>query len=106
MATRTEPRISQAALAERAGISRKWVYEFESGKPTAELGLLLRVLDILDGQLAQWRASGRPSLGHWSIAVTFGEKPPAAGGRVLRRTGCWITVDFGGGRSDGTAADA
>ena len=40
--------MSQAQLADRAGVSRKWIYEFEAGKPSAELGLLLRVLDALD----------------------------------------------------------
>jgi HTH-type transcriptional regulator/antitoxin HipB len=39
--------MSQADLAARAGVSRKWIYEFESGKSTAALGLLLRVLDAL-----------------------------------------------------------
>jgi HTH-type transcriptional regulator / antitoxin HipB len=39
--------ISQAELAARAGVSRKWVYEFEAGKPAAELRLILRVLDAL-----------------------------------------------------------
>jgi HTH-type transcriptional regulator / antitoxin HipB len=39
--------ISQAELARRAGVSRKWIYEFEAGKPTAEFGLLLRVLEEL-----------------------------------------------------------
>jgi HTH-type transcriptional regulator/antitoxin HipB len=39
--------MSQAELARRAGVSRKWIYEFEAGKPTAELGLLLRVLEEL-----------------------------------------------------------
>jgi y4mF family transcriptional regulator len=39
--------ISQAELAMRAGVSRKWVYEFEAGKPTVELRLILRVLDAL-----------------------------------------------------------
>ena len=43
--------LSQAELAHRAGVSRKWVYEFEAGKPTAEFGLLLRVLDVLDLRL-------------------------------------------------------
>ena len=38
---------NQAQLAERAGVSRKWIYEFEAGKPTAEFGLLLSVLDEL-----------------------------------------------------------
>lgn len=44
---RSDLGISQADLAERAGVSRKWVYEFESGKPAAEVSLLLRVLDAL-----------------------------------------------------------
>lgn len=44
---RTDLGISQAELAKRAGVSRKWIYEFEAGKPTAEFGLLLRVLDAL-----------------------------------------------------------
>ncbi len=39
--------MNQAELAERAGVSRKWIYEFEAGKPTAEFGLLLSVLDEL-----------------------------------------------------------
>lgn len=39
--------MSQADLAAHAGVSRKWIYEFEAGKSTAELGLLLRVLDAL-----------------------------------------------------------
>jgi HTH-type transcriptional regulator/antitoxin HipB len=44
---RTDLGVSQAELAKRTGVSRKWIYEFEAGKPTAELGLLLRVLDAL-----------------------------------------------------------
>jgi HTH-type transcriptional regulator/antitoxin HipB len=39
--------MTQAELALQAGVSRKWVYEFEAGKPTAELRLILRVLDAL-----------------------------------------------------------
>ena len=39
--------LTQAELALRAGVSRKWVYEFEAGKPSAELRLILRVLDAL-----------------------------------------------------------
>ena len=48
---RLQLRLSQDGLAQRAGVSRKWVYEFEAGKPHAELGHLLRVLDALDLQL-------------------------------------------------------
>jgi HTH-type transcriptional regulator/antitoxin HipB len=43
--------MTQADLAARAGVSRKWIYEFEAGKPNAELGLILRVLDTLGFQL-------------------------------------------------------
>jgi HTH-type transcriptional regulator/antitoxin HipB len=39
--------LSQANLASRAGVSRKWVYELEAGKATAEFGLILRILDAL-----------------------------------------------------------
>jgi HTH-type transcriptional regulator/antitoxin HipB len=39
--------LNQANLAKRAGVSRKWVVEFEAAKPSAELGLALRVLDAL-----------------------------------------------------------
>ncbi len=39
--------ISQVELASRAGVSRKWISEFEAGKSTAEFGLVLRVLDAL-----------------------------------------------------------
>lgn len=44
---RLELDLSQDQLARRAGVSRKWVYEFEAGKPTAEFGHVLRVLDAL-----------------------------------------------------------
>lgn len=48
---RLQLRLSQDQLAQRAGVSRKWVYEFEAGKAHAELGHVLRVLDALDLQL-------------------------------------------------------
>jgi HTH-type transcriptional regulator / antitoxin HipB len=52
--------ISQAELARRAGVSRKWIYELEGGKPTAEFGLLLRVLDELDLELELSARSSQP----------------------------------------------
>ena len=48
---RRELGLSQAQLAERIGVSRKWVSEFERGKATAELGLVLRLLESLDLQV-------------------------------------------------------
>jgi y4mF family transcriptional regulator len=44
---RTDLGMSQDELASRAGVSRKWVVEFESGKPSAEFALVIRVLDAL-----------------------------------------------------------
>lgn len=44
---RKERGLSQGELAIRSGVSRKWVSEFEAGKPSAELGLVMRVLDTL-----------------------------------------------------------
>lgn len=43
--------LTQAELAARAGVSRAWVNEVEAGKPTLELGLVLRLLDHLGLQL-------------------------------------------------------
>ncbi|MHB1446391.1 MAG: helix-turn-helix domain-containing protein [Acidimicrobiales bacterium] len=44
---RTDLGLNQAELAERVGVSRKWIYEFEAGKPRAEFVLVMRVLDEL-----------------------------------------------------------
>jgi HTH-type transcriptional regulator/antitoxin HipB len=44
---RTDLGLSQVALARRAGVSRKWISEFEAGNLSAEIGLVLRVLDAL-----------------------------------------------------------
>lgn len=40
--------MTQAELAEKAGLSRWWVNEFESGHPRAELHLVMNVLDALE----------------------------------------------------------
>ncbi len=57
--------LSQAELAARAGVSRKWIYQFEAGKPTAELRLILRVLDalglVLDVAYDEQTAAGQPT---------------------------------------------
>ena len=42
---------TQSELANRAHVSRQWISEFEAGKPTAELGLMIRLLDALDLRL-------------------------------------------------------
>ncbi len=50
-AQRTTLELSQDALAERAGVSRRWISMFENGHETAEVGKLLAVLDALDIRL-------------------------------------------------------
>lgn len=45
---RIDLELSQGDLADRAGVSRKWINEFEAGgKATAELGHVLRVLEAM-----------------------------------------------------------
>ncbi len=43
--------LSQADLATRAGVSRPWLSDVEAGKPTAEIGLVLRLVDALGFRL-------------------------------------------------------
>jgi HTH-type transcriptional regulator/antitoxin HipB len=40
-------KLDQNDLAERVGVSRKWIVDVEKGKPRVELGLVLRTLDAL-----------------------------------------------------------
>ena len=43
--------LSQDALAARAGVSRRWLSAFESGKGSVELVMVLRTLAALDLEL-------------------------------------------------------
>lgn len=43
---------TQAETAGRAGVSRKWLSDFETGKATVDLAAVLRLLDVLDITLA------------------------------------------------------
>lgn len=40
--------LDQAELARRIGVSRQWLIEVERGKARAEIGLILRALNVLD----------------------------------------------------------
>ena len=59
--------LDQRALAERVGVSRKWIVSVEKGKQRAEVGLLLRTLRALDLVLTvvgtEARAAGEPAEG-------------------------------------------
>lgn len=45
---RVDAGLTQAEAAAAAGVSRQWLNELERGKPTAQLGLVLAVLEALD----------------------------------------------------------
>ena len=59
--------LSQADAAHRAGVSRKWLVEFEAGKPTAQLLQVTRLLDALGLNLTV----GHGSLGAVASKVTL-----------------------------------
>jgi y4mF family transcriptional regulator len=40
-------KIRQADLARRVGVSRQWIVAMEQGKPSVEIGLVLRTLETL-----------------------------------------------------------
>lgn len=44
---RREIGMSQTSLADKAGVSRRWLSDLEAGKATAEIGLVFRTLDAL-----------------------------------------------------------
>lgn len=43
--------LSQAALAERIGVERKWIIRLEAGNSVAELGAVLRAIEALNCDL-------------------------------------------------------
>lgn len=44
---RKRAKLDQATLAERIGVSRKWVIDAEGGNPGAAIGTLLRALGVV-----------------------------------------------------------
>lgn len=57
---------TQAEVAAAAGVSRAWLAQAEAGKATAAVGLVMRVLDTLDLDLAtsiRGAAPARPERG-------------------------------------------
>jgi y4mF family transcriptional regulator len=58
---RRDLRLTQAALASQAGVSRRWLADLEAGKPTIEVGLVLRVLRALGLELMAAPVDPRPN---------------------------------------------
>lgn len=56
---RKELGLSQTDLARQIGVSRQWVSAFETGKPGAELRLVMALLDALG--LGLWVGDEKPS---------------------------------------------
>jgi y4mF family transcriptional regulator len=52
--------LDQADLAKKIGTSRKWVIDVEKGHPRAELGLVLRALNVLGVHLEAFLPNPRP----------------------------------------------
>ena len=44
---RTRLGLKQQSLANQVGVSRQWLIEIEKGKPRAEIGLVLRAIEVL-----------------------------------------------------------
>lgn len=59
-ATRVAQHLRQEQLAAAAGVGLRFLIELEGGKPTAQLGKALKVLDTL-GCRVEITASSRPS---------------------------------------------
>jgi putative transcriptional regulator len=51
---------SQSLLAEKVGVSRLWVSQFENGKETVEFGLVLKTIRALDLLLDVTKLSKNP----------------------------------------------
>jgi HTH-type transcriptional regulator / antitoxin HipB len=73
--------LSQSELARRSGISRKWISEFEAGKPRAEFALVLRILETLGLSIGISEdlsaAAAMPAKAVFSAAATAGPSPGA-----------------------------
>ena len=70
---RQEKSLSQSALAALLGVGRKWVIGVEAGNSKAELGLILKTLDVL---------GLRASLGEEGQASQVEDRPRAEPSRL------------------------
>jgi HTH-type transcriptional regulator/antitoxin HipB len=67
--------LSQSAVAERAGVGRDWVIGLEKGKPTAEIGLVLRTLRVLGLTIQIGSSSTTHDQGRINLDELLGEAP-------------------------------
>ncbi|MCB2413936.1 helix-turn-helix domain-containing protein [Demequina sp. TTPB684] len=68
---RTKAALSQGELADKIGVSRKWIADLEKGHPRAQLHLVLDVLNALDALVDVIDAPGaQPTVGTPAYAAT------------------------------------
>ncbi|MET0986780.1 MAG: helix-turn-helix domain-containing protein [Steroidobacteraceae bacterium] len=61
--------LSQAALAQRVGVERKWIVRLEAGNDTAEFDSVLRTLEALNCDLILHPRATHPRPAHPSGAL-------------------------------------
>ncbi len=74
-AMRRDQGLTQAEVADLAGVSRKWVSEVEQGKPSAEMGRVLQVAHALGFEITCVRAP-EPELDLSAYVAGFALPPP------------------------------
>ena len=81
----------QQTLADQVGVSRQWIVAIEQGKPRAEIGLLLKTLQVLEIKLEiPGEARGEPASVAEQAPVMPAKAPsdrPARAPRTARPTG-------------------
>lgn len=88
-ATRNALKLSQEEVAKRAGVSRKFVSEFEHGHSRAEFGKVVSVLEALNVKLAMIdtkRPKGLTSTNLHEHVKNINVDSPLARRRLQRRT--------------------
>lgn len=66
--------LSQAEVASRAGVSRAWLSNVERGKPSAEVGLVLRLLGVLGLALQVSEPVGSPDIDLDEVLREYGRR--------------------------------
>ena len=74
-AQRKRAGLSQAALAEKAGVGRDWVIGLEKGKSTVEFGLVLRALKALGLSIRLEPATKPGPAGTIDLGDLLGDSP-------------------------------
>lgn len=72
--SRREAGLNQSDAARRAGVSRRWLSDLESGKPTAEVGLVFQLIAAL-GLTVDVRPAPKPEIDLDAYLDSLGSTP-------------------------------